>query len=172
METGKLNGRVCPVCGSEDIYIGKGTATITDKDNNVLTQFEARTCTCDECGAPIYCEEVDRFNRLADAQAKRELHPYLLTLTEIRGLPIRYAIPRKWFKAVMGIPSKHTYHDDPVPFRIFDGELPTYEEEERLRAIHDDPKHYVEFLKLAEGKIPREVFDKSMEKALSLVEKG
>lgn len=169
MEVGKINGKVCPVCGAEDVHIGTGAAHITDDENQSLLDYTVWTCTCHSCGAPIYNKEMEALNRIADAEATRTIFADRLSLKQIRGLPIKYAIPRKEFCSVMGVPKTVMDDIDEVPFKLFDGDLPDMKLERRLRSVYSDPKQWVEFLKLAENRIPKDVFDKSMEKAMSII---
>lgn len=159
----------CPICGSPNIEIGKASATL-ETDSEVLLEYEVKTCGCRDCGCPAYSKEVDDFNRAAYGEAIRKVVPGKLSLTEIRGLPRIYDIPRKEFRIVMGIPTQRVKENgETEDFKIFNGDLPNYKEEERLRAVKEDPKKWIEFLKLSENKIDKKVFKKSMEAAKARV---
>lgn len=169
MEIGKIKG-VCPVCGAEEVHIGQGISHLTDEDHNNLLDYRTWTCTCHACGAPVYNKRVEALNRVLDAEAVRSIADRL-PLKTIRGLPKRYDISRADFCRVMGVP-KMTMEDlDEVEFKLFDGDLPDKALEERLRMIHEDPKKWIEFLKAAEGRISREVYEKSYKRAEEIIGK-
>jgi len=167
MEIGKMEG-ICPVCGAENLYIDKATGSLVE-DGKTLVQYETRTCACRECGTPVFNEKVDEFNRLAAAKAIRSIFPRL-SLKTIRGLPIRYGISRQDFCIVMGVPKTISSEGDTVKFKLFEGDLPDEKLEQRLAEIDRDPKVWIEFLKLAEKKLSKEAFEKSMEKAKGMVD--
>lgn len=172
IENGKVENKVCPSCGAEDVWIDTGKGNLVDADTlENLVDYEVKVCTCRKCGSPVYSKKVELFNRIALGEALRKFNPNRLSLKQIRGLPVKYGISRADFKKVMGIPKYHMFEGDEVEYQVFEGEAPDYDLEKRLRSIYDNPKYYVEFLKLAKGKISDEAYDKSMAKALELVDK-
>ena len=161
---------ICPGCGKA-VPVKDAMASL-ETDDRVLLEYTIKSCFCHDCKLPLYSKEVEDFNRAASGEAMRKVIPGMLSLKTIRGLPRRYDISRSDFKKVMGI-AKEVKIDEYewVAHRIFDGELPTESEEERLQLIDKDPKVYIEFLKLAKDVISAEAYERSMQKALELVDK-
>lgn len=163
---------VCPVCGCEEYDIKNNGSVYKDENGKVIGKCDYYVPTCRNCGQPVHMEYVDKANRKAEAEFERNKWPDMLTADQIKSLPRRYNLSRDEFLRVMHISNVHDKDGENnwETFDIWDGDLPSNDEEERLEKVYHDPKAWMDILEANKNLVTKETYERSMERAKTLKE--
>ena len=81
----------------------------------------------------------------------------IITFEDIKKIPRRYAIPRLYLNIVMEIKTP-----------IWEEEIPTTRESNRLKKVLHDKEEYLKYLQRKKGKIPEFIYERSLLKTNKL----
>ena len=164
----------CLACGCTEYDIKNYGAIYRDEDTGkVIGRIPFYMAVCKDCGQPSHMRYIDKENRRVESEFERN-NAEMLSLDQIKSLPRRYNVSRADFLKVMHISNVHDVdgNNNWEEFDIWDGDLPSNDEEERLEKVYKNPKAWIEVRKANKDLVSKEVYERSVERAESLPERN
>jgi len=116
-------------------------------------QYLGKKAICDECGNELYVGAISDQN-LEILYALHRQKKGLLSLEQIRALPVKYKIGRRPLSLLLGW-GEMTFS------RYYDGDVPTKQYSDILERLNNEPEFYLKTLQANQDKITRITYEKS-----------
>lgn len=139
---------ICPECGT------KGYALEKSSENFEGEFYIWETPYCPHCGKLLYVDEIQKKNIENKRNAIRKARG-LVSYEDLLKLPKRYGISRDFLNLILNLDN----YDDAIYVSVWDGEVPTKEESDRIRDAHE-PAKFMKMLEAVGDKIPTEKYEK------------
>ena len=135
----------CYWCGCEDYEISEHEAyALHDENGNPIgPKYKHIVVYCPECEHVFQIEEVNQGNLERKRQAERDflgVVPY----EDFLKLPKKYGVPREMIDIILNLESDLMLKDGAYGVSLWDGEVPTSDESDRIQKALDDPAYFLE----------------------------
>ena len=150
----------CYNCGNDNYATQEVEAYLLDENGQPVEDgptYKYIEAYCPKCDSEIYVEKIKHENILRKRKADREYFN-LVPEEYLFKLPKKYKLPRSVINIVLDFQGELALEDGVVGISMWDGELPSSEESDKIRKAVESPTYFLEQFEKAKDKLPDGVY--------------